>query len=516
MNALDRLISWLSPEMGASRAQARARSKLLERLGTYPQSTPGRMDAEIHGRGQAADVTLELGYDRRKIVDRARELERTSVLAEGLLSRSTEAVIGDGFRLQMESGDDALDEEIEARWNDWCEHEADYRELSNFAEIQSHVYRSKMRDGDVAAVLMNSGALRLVESDEIASPDGGAMNRSNMVDGVELDSAGRPKSFYVFDWDPKTIWTDRRSAINRLVRIPSKDVIFCARRLRAGQTRGLSAFTNLFWILEQVEDSIEAVTVAMRMAACFGLVIKQSGPMVDLNVRTDGTGRSRQSMRLEPAMVKRLEIGEDIEQIQPTHPGPNFESHVEGLIRLAGVPFGLPLEVTLRNFTKSNFSNTRAALLQAWHTWSRQQNEMKRFCTRVFMWKLLNWYPNLKPEQTKHSWQAPGWAWIDPVAEVQASMLAVDAGYDSPQRVIARTGGDWKEIQRERKEWAEAQEADELAPAMSNLSRDPPKSHEEEMEMMEAQAKLKPAPGDEGEELPPPKGGKPPPPKGDQ
>jgi lambda family phage portal protein len=489
MSKLERMIGWAFPSWGANRAVARARLNAVERLGAYPQSEPGRRDGEVRARGASPDWTLELQYDRRKVVDRSRELERTNVLAEGLLSRSTESVVGDGFPLQMDSGDEAFDDEVEARWNDWCENDADYRKLLTFSDILGILYRSKMRDGDVGAVLMADGSLRIVESDEIASPTGSSTT-PNMVDGIELDRAGRPIAFHVFDWDPNVHWSDRRQALTRLVRVPAEQVVFLARRLRAGQTRGMTAFVNLFWILEQVMDSIEAVTVAMRMAACFGLLIKQHGPMVNLQTGTDSSGRTKSQLNLEPGMFKRLEPGEEIEQIQPLHPGSNFDNHVQGLIRLAGIPFGLPLEVVLRDFTKSNFSNTRAAMLQAWHTWRRHQDELKRVCSKIFMWKLLNWYPGLSPEQCKHSWQAPGWAWIDPVAEVQSAMLSIDAGFDSPQRVISRMGGDWKAILKERKEWNEKLTAEEINQAMSNLSRDPPVSIEDQVTLLKAKPAL--------------------------
>lgn len=490
MNPLDRFLGWLSPGLGASRARARAQMQALERMGTYPQATPGRRDGPIFARGASADFTLEQGLDRRKVVDRARELERTNVLAEGLLSRSTEAVIGDGFTLQWNSGDEALDEEIEARWADWCENDADSRGLLTFSEILAGVYRSELRDGDVATLMQSDGSLRIIESDEIANPTGG-YTAPNMVDGVELDSRGRPIAFHVFSWDPNVIWSDRRTAIPRLVRIPAKNVIFNARRLRLGQTRGISAFTNLFWILEQVMDSVEAVTVAMRMAACFGLVIKQNGPMFDATSTTDQRGTTKPSLSLEPGMWKRLEPGEEIEQVQPLHPGANFDSHVENLVRFAGVPFGLPLEITLRKFDKSNFSNTRAAMLQTWHTWSRAQKSKTRYASTIAMWKVGNWYPELLNDEKRmrHAWQTPGWPWLDPVAEIQAAQLEIDAGFTSPQRVIARHGGDWKKILEERKEWQDLSTQEEIPLTRSNLSRDPGLTPDQQIEMADKKAK---------------------------
>lgn len=488
MNPLDRTIEFFAPQYALRRRLARSQAKAVEKLSTYPQATPGRMDGPIRSRGASADFTLEMQYDRRKVVDRARELERTNVLAEGLLSRSTEAVVGDGFKLQVDSGDELFDKEVEERWLAWCEM-ADYREILSFSEILGNAFRSKMRDGDLGLVMMADGTLRTVEADEIASPQGGHTRPSD-VDGVELDNSGRPIAYHVFNWDPNVLWSDRRQAIPRLVRIPAEQMIFIARRLRAGQTRGVSAFTALFWILEQIDDLEEAVTVAARMAACIGIVIKSNGPTLNLNAGTDGGGTRRQQMRLEPGMAKHLEPGEDIEQITPTHPSANLNDHVRNLIRFAGIPFGLPLEMILRDFTTSNYSNTRAALLQAWHTWERQQSELKRVCTRVFRWKFENWFPGV--ECPKHDWRAPGWAWIDPVAEVQATMLAIDSGLDTVQDALARQGKDFHEMLEKRRVELEQMKAAGMPEVRSNMSRDPAPSLEDQIALVKAKPEPSP------------------------
>jgi capsid protein len=230
---LDQLIGAVAPTWAAERHAARLAMAEAEKLSNYRGATHTRLDRpQPETRGASPDWTLERGYERRALVDRARQLEQSSVLAEGMLSRSQESVVGNGFALQAKTQDKAWNAQAEALWKDWCDSGADVRGLCPFGELLGLVFRSYLRDGDVATVLLKNGQLRVVESDEIAHPNGYQM--PNLVDGVELDEAGRPKFFHVIQ-NPRTLSGDRR-ALYQHVKVPADNVIFLARRRRLGQT----------------------------------------------------------------------------------------------------------------------------------------------------------------------------------------------------------------------------------------------------------------------------------------
>ena len=44
-----------------------------------------------------------------------------------------------------------------------------------------------------------------------------------------------------------------------------------------------------------------------------------------------------------------------------------------------------------------------------------------------------------------HSWSGRGWAWVNPLQDVQASIEAVRAGFVSPQDIAAERGGDYND-----------------------------------------------------------------------
>ena len=492
MNRLDRLIAYVAPQMAARRELARY---ALTKMSGYKDASPSRIDAQTVSRGTAADWNLELGYDRRRMVDRAIQLEQDNLIAGSLLDRSTENVIGEGFRLRMKSEDDGWNLEAEEFFHEWADHHCDVRQTMTFNEILQMTHRSMMRDGDVGWILNADGTIRPFESSELASPQGG-YSRPNMADGVELDKHGAPVAYHIFDPDPNVLWADRRQALSRLTRVPAENVIFFARHTRFGQTRGLTAFQGLFWILEQLDGTLEAVTVAHRMAALFGLVVKKKSPFSGFAMGQDAAGTARPQIAMEPGGVMRLEPDEDVTQISPAHPGAQTEGHIKNLVRIAGSRFATPMEVVLGDYSASNYSNTRTSILSMSKPRKMRQHYIGHRASDVVRWRLINFLDGsgtskrvrekIRRDVLRHLWLFTGQPWVDPVAEVQSDQAALDGGFTTKRAVLAKLGYDYDEIQTER----ELEQADDetrgLRPVRSTLTREPAPTVEQQTELAAA------------------------------
>lgn len=471
---IDQAIGVLAPGWAADRLASRVAQGELERL-SYRAARHTRLDRRTASQG-LADTELELTHGRRVMVDRARQLERSSVLADGYLSRSVEFTVGCGFGLQAKTNSEAWNKRAERLWKDWATSAADVRGMETFNGLLGLVLRSYLRDGDVGAILLSDGSLQLVESDQISSPYGTALQR-NLIDGVELDRRGRPIAFHVVD-DPDPLNPAvRYQGLGRRTRVPAESFVFLARRKRLGQTRGITAFSNVAWLLDQIDGNVEAVTAAARMAACLGLVIARKNRMSGLPVEAGADGKNRRRLSLEPGAMIEVGQGDTVTQINPSQPGQNWPEFVRMLARLVGVSFGIPVEIGMLNFEKSNFSNARTALMQAWQVWRCHQLMLKGFATRVYHWRILDWMERgllpVRSDALTHVWTSPGWQWIDPEKEIKSTMAACDAGLDSLQRAAARMGLDWEELLEEQRAAAEKRAAAGLPDVRSTLTRDP-------------------------------------------
>ena len=469
----DAIIGFFSPERGAKRRAWRAIQQWS--TNSYRAARHTRI-GQNRPTAASADYHLEAGWDRTELVDRARQIERDNPIADGLLTRSVENVIGCGIRAQVRSEDAEFNKMAKDLWDDWC-YDSDVRGLDSFYELQALVFRSLLRDGDVGTILLSDGQLQAIESDQIAAPPEKRQQR-NHIDGIDLDHRGKPKNYYVVtNEDDHYIIPRRRDRAHRKI-IPAEDMIFLARRKRLGQTRGEPCFSQTFELFDQIDGLIEAVIVSARMGACFGLLLESPHIPSGLPTVEGAGGKTHYNWSMEPGMIKRLEPGESVKQVSPQHPSQNFSEFLSTTGRLLGLQLGLPLELIFMDFSKTNYSSARASLLQAYQAFRCHQAYIKNhWCKPIYRWKISQWVadgqlPDI-PTKFRHSWISPGWQWVDPVKEIQAAQMGIDAGLTTMSDIAMGQGKDLVELLETRQRELELMREKNIPIIRSTATRDP-------------------------------------------
>ena len=461
----DRLAGLISPQWGFNRARFR---KMMQFAG-YRSAFRSRIDRGWDRTGRRSiRSTADDGLDAMRV--RAQDLDENNAIATGLLSRFADNVVHTGIKPQAKSSSKVWNRKAEGLFTEWADSNADVRGMSTFWELQRFVSRNAQRDGDHGTILLKSGALQLVESEDIGTPLGRESD-DNIVDGVELNPKGRPLAFYVADSED--------NEAEKFVRISARNFVFLANRRNYKQTRGEPAFAQSARLFDQIDGLIEAVVAASQMAAMFGLVITQENSTNQLNNlgdTTDSAGDPAKEFPMEPAMVKYLEGGEKINQIAPLQPSQNYPEFLAITLRLLGLPFGVPLELLLLDFSRTNFSSARASLLQAYRTFQGHQEKMRWWNKRIWQWRISKFIKDgdLAPRNDawKHRWIAPGWPWVDPEKEGKANMIALDGGWTDVATITAGIGRDYQEVFEQRaKEIAEAKRLG-IPIVHSNATRD--------------------------------------------
>lgn len=475
---VDSFVGLFSPRRKAARVAWRNAENSLREY-SYRSALHSRTGSSRTYSG-SADYHLELGYDREEMVDRSRQAERNNVVAAGLLTRCVENVIGCGIIPRADTDDDGWNDQAEALFADWCYRgRCDVRGIDSFYDKQRLTFRSFLRDGDVGTVLVEAGSrrgmLQSVESDEIASPVGKVLG-SDHVDGIDLDPYGKPTKFHIVRDKLRQKRAAKRDASTGRVTVDAKNFLFLARRTRLNQTRGEPVLAQGLRLLEHLDGNIEAVTVAVRMAACFGLVLEGSGAPEGLPQVTGSNGEQYRQWTLEPGMIKRLEDGDSLTQIKPEQPATNFREFTNVLGRMIGLPLGLPLELLFLDFSQTNYSSARAALLQAYRAFQCLQQEfVEGFVRPVWEWKVRQFVEEgllaERPDMYRAQYITPAWQWVDPVKEVQSNLAAVDAGMDTLSNVARSLGRDFDGIMRTRAREINAMKAAGVPLVQSNLTR---------------------------------------------
>ena len=166
-------------------------------------------------------------------------------------------------------------------------------------------------------------------------------------------------------------------------------------------------------------------------------------------------------VKLEGGSIIPIFPGDKVAPFTPSRPNSAYGSFVENLLRHIGTGLNIPYELLLKDFSKTNYSSARSALLEAWrHFNGRRQWLADYWATPVYeLWleEMVNkglvdapdFYKN-RYAYTRCKWIGPGRGWVDPVKEAQACQLRMEIGLSTLENECASQGLDWEEVVEQR------------------------------------------------------------------
>lgn len=480
---LDRMITTIAPKWGLSRLQARAQTKMLS---TYRGAEKSRLRGDWKALNGSADA--DLLWDLPTLRQRSRDLNRNDAHASAITGTVVANVVGTGLKPQSRPDFDSLgitpDESTkfsrsaERAWRRWCP-TADSQNRMDFYEIQALVKRQILENGEVFILPLMikdepgrrySLALEVIEADRVSTPFGEFSN-PNIRDGVELGERGQPIAYHIRKRHPGDVLLGQAGLADQQVwvRYPAvniagrKNVLHLYAVKRPGQTRGEPFFAPVLSAFKDLGDMFEAEIVAGRVAACFAAFITKTDAFGSINNNPNVDSQGRKLDSLEPGMIEYLNPGEQVSFGDPKRPSGTFAPFVEAVLRSIGSSLGLPLELVLKDFSKTNYSSARAALLEARRYFRADQTWLAaRLCQPCWEWVLEEaWYredlPSIdllgeqREDWMRVSWIAPGWGWVDPVKEVESSVIAIGAGLSTLAEECGSQGRDWEDVMVQQK-----------------------------------------------------------------
>lgn len=461
MNRLEQFISYISPRLAAERAAYRAATRALT---TYQGGVSTRLDTTYSTTtynmiGGSPTARAEL----KKMRDRARNLDNNNAIAAGILDRATENVIGTGIMIRPATDSPEFNDEVAKAWKEWTR-TCDARGMFSFEQLQAMAYRCHLRDGDSGVVLVSAGGdskLQVLEGDKVCTPSNATKYKgSTVIDGVTVNAIGRPQGYWL-----EVIAADSNSTASKIdyTYVDARDFVFLPRLTSPSQVRGVTAFAQGFTLFDQITGYVEASVVAARIAACQALMIKRNNSsqlLSNLQSRTSpAAGQITKLTSIEPGMVHYLGPDEEVQTVNPSHPTQSFEGFVTALGRLLGLNFGLTIEQVFLDFSRANYSSSRAARLQAQQTALQQQDWFASvFVSRVYQWWLSReikrgTLPNAPAENAwAHEWIPQGRPWVDPTKEIDAAIKAVALGVDARAYIASERGFVFRDLCRQNSE----------------------------------------------------------------
>lgn len=411
---------------------------------------------------------------------RARDLERNSDLAEGIISPLERNVVGTGIRVQAKimkddgTENDDFNTQIEELWDEWTRaRNCDVTGQQSFYEMQQMAVRRTAVDGGIffTKAYTNSGPVPLsLQAREVDELDNSRVSFAGMVGnrivgGIELDKYNKPVAYWFKRFTPDGYWTGESE------RIAADKVVFLWKKNRPTQIREISPLAKTLPRVRDVNEFIEAVSVKERILACLAVFITKQTP-TGLGRGTKVDEKSGYQQRtLSPGMIHELQPGESVNAVNPSGQSSNAKDFISIQQRMAGTGQGLSYEAVSRDMSQVNYSSARQGLLEDQRTYTMwQQFLIEHFCREVYTEFIISavlagqlsipdfWQK--KKKYLKHAWISPGWSWIDPLKEVNANTKALQTGQDTLARLCAERGEDWRDVLKQRS--AEMKMAQEL------------------------------------------------------
>jgi lambda family phage portal protein len=418
--------------------------------------------------------------DRKTLLARAEDLAANDGHAASLIDTKTLNITGWGLAPQSRLRPADLDlsvEEVrkivraqERAFRLWCK-EAHSGGQMHFFDLQGLAVREALRCGEyvfLARMLEDPArrfalALQEVHPERLASPPDRLEDQA-MHDGVEIDpDTGAPRRYHFRNpsagFDIET-WqsVDAKRGHRPLV-------LHGYRCNRSEQWRGEPALASVVKLFKDKYDFLDYEVVAQILTSSIPVAIQSSGAGATAEGYDHETKRFYQ--RVNPGQFLYLNEGEQANVLQSNRPGNNFEGFFRLILRTIGAAAGVPYEQLLKDFSQTNYSSARAALLEFWRVCTEYRNWfIRQFCdpiwTMVQEEALLRGYwtiPGcatvaeawLRFRRDTDLWTAVWWTppprgYVDPLKEMQANELGLRMGVLSHSDVIGEQGRDAEEV----------------------------------------------------------------------
>ncbi len=390
--------------------------------------------------------------DRKRLIAQSRDFMRNNAIYKGMIERAVAYIVGNGFELQVNTGTPSVDKKIEALWKAWFK-KPEIRNLLSGGEVGRMICREVMVTGDTVALLTDKSVIQLFEAEQL---DG----RNPYIDGIKKDDYGRPMKFNLCPWKSNHIDTGKGQ------KIKAENVLYLVNPERPSQTRGVPASQASFPMLHRISDVCDSEAIAWQLLARLAVSItRQEGPELaqiesreDPNKKTDeleGDLATRLT-ELDYALLFHGNPGEEVKGIERNIPGKNFGESLRMFLRLLGLPLGLPLEIILLDWTKSNYSQSRAVLQQAYQMFLFWQAKLADFFySPLFEWKVSAWQESElfgRRNKIKYDWIKQTFPWIDQLKEAQAYATQVEHAFITHGQVCKSLNTDRAEVVERREQ----------------------------------------------------------------
>jgi len=408
MNALDRLIAWVSPRSGAERARNRLAIK------SYEAATTGR---RLSGRGRESGSANDvIGNSAPAIAYAARNLVRNNAWAARGLSAVVTNTIGSGIVASVVNPNKARATRVKREFDRWAASRIDDINRLDFYGAQALVHRTMVESGECFVRRVTRADLVVPLGIVVLEPDWLDTTKGTL--GIEYSTEGKPTGYWMYASAPSSV---SDYGLRNSILIPASDVIHVYRVDRPGQRRGVSWFAPITIDLHDFDGYEDAVLLRAKMAAC----------KVDYVIAPESITQSWSvTDRQEPGATEIVPYGTEVKSTPAPDSG-DYVPFAKQRLRRIAAGLGLSYEALTGDLSETNFSSGRMGWLEMQRTieHSRWHVHIPQFCDGIAAW----WaeravQAGIDARETTWRWTPPRREVVDPSREYPAMRDAMRAG----------------------------------------------------------------------------------------
>ena len=461
LNLLDRFIAYVSPGAAARRMHARYCMAAANGLVGGARRMSGGHDGTLANWNPRRDQRLSesLSFDRAML--RAESLACNDGHATSAIDALALNVAGPGLRPQSYpdaktlgiTEEQAADfaESAERAWSLWCT-EADAAETLHFDDLQYQAVRSMFVTGEFLHLTLwredserTFGlCLQALHPARLRTPSD-MQSRTDIRNGVHLGEYGQPKGYLIANPPENMNLPGLSSAYFQYVPRKTGHRWNCLHRFHSGmpeEVRGTSILSPAMKQFRDLADYVDYELVGALIAASFTVFIETPADVLGSRGGFDGASSvADYGPQIQPGTMTLGQAGHKPHIISSTRPGPTFDAFYERVLRAAAASTGQPYELVAKDFSKTNYSSARAALLEVWKLHTLYQD-----------WLIRGYLNCLWPMVLEEAWVR--------------GLLAVPAGapglWDSPLITRAWLSGVWTRPPRGQIDPVKEREAESL------------------------------------------------------
>ncbi len=458
MGFIDNIIAAFSPEAAYRREAYR---QALGWLRNYDAGNFDRPNQNWRASNQSGDATDR--YSRDGVKARTRDLERNSDIMNSVIGAFKRNVVGGGFQVQAKTEETDLNKAIEKAWKRWCKKQnCDVTGRQSLNQMIRMAVGRKKVDGGILFVKRYTKdgfvpfKLQMIETDELDNGTVWPKHTGNkVVGGIEYNGWNRPVGYFIRQYDidgygqKEPVWID------------AKDVIFYFTIRRPTQLREMSDMAQTIPRIRDITEFMTAVSVKERIEACLAIFIKKGLPVTGL-----GSGKlgrfggqedrvSYDGKLLSPGMIKELNVGDEIQVVNPTGQGADATSFTKLQQRLVGAGQGISYEATSRDMSEATYSSARQGMIEDDLTYGEEKELLLEVLDEIYETFIISAVlcgalsiPRFWEEKERylaHEWTQEPRPWIDPQKESNADSVALRTGQKTYKQIAAENGRDWRD-----------------------------------------------------------------------